>query len=213
MHSVIDKATAAAGSRKRRPRRHEADLRALILDAAREEFLRNGYAATTTRAIATRADVSESLLFRYFGPKATLFDHVMFDPFVDLLNRYFLSQAHSADPATHETQTERLLVDVVRYLRANPMLARSLVEVQSESGSPVVLKRLDDYFTGARQTLSQLYPDHDELPVRELDMRLGFGMILGTAVFADWLLPMSPTDEELARAFSRVITQGIRPLD
>lgn len=199
--------------RKRRARRSESELRKLILKAAREAFGRYGYAATTTRAIAIRADVSESLLFRYFGTKAAMFDQVVFGPFVELIDHYFSSQAVSADALTHETQTKRLLVDLVGYLRENPMLARSLVEVQAEAEAPLILGRLESYFKRARDTLAQLYPGQDELPVRDLDMRLGFGMILGAGVFADWLLPMNPSADELAEAIGRVISHGIRPID
>lgn len=197
---------------KRRARRSEAELRVRILEAARAAFGQQGYAATTTRAIAIAADVSESLLFRYFGTKAAIFDQVVFGPFVELIDRYFTSQTASADTGTHEAQTQRLLVDLVGYLHKHPTLVRSLVEVQSEAGTPIILGRLDSYFAKARDTLAQLYPGQD-VPVRDIDMRLGFGMILGAAAFADWLLPSNPTVDQLAQAIGRVISHGLRPID
>ncbi len=50
-----------------------ARTRERILVAARREFARAGFAATTVRAIATSAAVSPNLITRYFGGKEGLF--------------------------------------------------------------------------------------------------------------------------------------------
>lgn len=197
---------------RRRPRREASTLRAAILDAARHEFLSHGYAATTTRAIAERADVSESLLFRYFGPKAALFDLVAFGPLTELMDRLVRSQAATTDPDCHRAHTRALLLEVVRYLRANPGLVRALAEVRSEPGSPSPFHRLDDYFTRARATVAQRDPRFTVSATVNLDMRMGFGMILGSVLFADWLLPdRDAPSEVLVDAIVRIITNGITP--
>jgi AcrR family transcriptional regulator len=49
------------------------DTRADILDAARAEFARAGYASTSLRAIARRAGVDPALVHHYFDDKVTLF--------------------------------------------------------------------------------------------------------------------------------------------
>lgn len=59
--------------------RDGARTRQQVLDAARHLFLENGYHATTTRAIARSADVSDALLYRYFPSKRDLFDAVIDD--------------------------------------------------------------------------------------------------------------------------------------
>jgi AcrR family transcriptional regulator len=46
---------------------------ALLLDAAREEFGRAGYAGASLGAIATRAGVSKALILTYFGSKDGLY--------------------------------------------------------------------------------------------------------------------------------------------
>jgi len=48
------------------------DTRALILDAARDALAEDGYARTTTRAIADRAGVQLSLVHYHFGTKQQL---------------------------------------------------------------------------------------------------------------------------------------------
>jgi AcrR family transcriptional regulator len=63
----------AAPSRRSRPKPHgKEQVVAAILDAAELEVLEHGPAATTTRAIAERADVNQALIFRHFGTKAEL---------------------------------------------------------------------------------------------------------------------------------------------
>ena len=48
-----------------------------ILDAALKIFAEKGYRGATTRAIATKADVNDSTLFRKFQTKKNLFSSVM----------------------------------------------------------------------------------------------------------------------------------------
>jgi TetR/AcrR family transcriptional regulator len=50
-----------------------AQRRALIVDAARELFGRNGYNGTTTDQIATAAGISQPYVVRMFGTKEALF--------------------------------------------------------------------------------------------------------------------------------------------
>lgn len=54
---------------KRRPQRDKAAVRERVLDAAFTEFVRNGYAATSTLDIATRARVSKRELYALVGNK------------------------------------------------------------------------------------------------------------------------------------------------
>ena len=51
----------------------DADTRGAILDAARAEFLEQGYTAATIRAIARRAKVDPALVYHYFADKPTLY--------------------------------------------------------------------------------------------------------------------------------------------
>ena len=55
-------------------RRDAAATRQLLLDAARQRFAREGYAATTVREIADDAGVNVALISRYFESKEGLFE-------------------------------------------------------------------------------------------------------------------------------------------
>ncbi|MGW3917314.1 TetR/AcrR family transcriptional regulator [Streptomyces sp. NPDC005070] len=48
--------------------------RAVILDAARRRFAAHGFERTTIRAVAADADIDPSMVMRYYGNKAQLFD-------------------------------------------------------------------------------------------------------------------------------------------
>ena len=51
--------------------------RRALLEAATEVFAEHGYEAALTKEIARRAGCSESLLFRYFGDKQGIFEHIV----------------------------------------------------------------------------------------------------------------------------------------
>jgi AcrR family transcriptional regulator len=55
------------------PRMHLAERRRLLVEAAISEFALNGYAGTTTDAIARRAGISQPYVVRLFGTKRALF--------------------------------------------------------------------------------------------------------------------------------------------
>ncbi|MCX4429704.1 TetR/AcrR family transcriptional regulator [Streptomyces mirabilis] len=55
------------------PRRSDR-TRTVILEAARRRFATHGFERTTIRAIAADADIDPSMVMRYYGNKAHLFD-------------------------------------------------------------------------------------------------------------------------------------------
>jgi AcrR family transcriptional regulator len=64
-------------ARRSGPRGPEADLRSVILDAARPLFAERGYRDTTMRAVAQAAGVDVALVAYYFGNKEGLFAESM----------------------------------------------------------------------------------------------------------------------------------------
>jgi len=63
---------------KREPRRRDpAKTQARILDAAFALFSSQGYAKTGMREVAEKAEVATSLVVRYFGTKAALFEQAL----------------------------------------------------------------------------------------------------------------------------------------
>ena len=62
-------------------RRPSEQIRALLLEAASEEFAHRGYARATMRTIAQRARVSLSVLYRHFENKEQLYLASLMSPF------------------------------------------------------------------------------------------------------------------------------------
>ena len=76
--------TAAKTSIDRRCRgrpqlRPDDETRQIIYEAARQEFAANGYAATSTEAVARRAGISTKTLYRLVPNKAALFEGMIAD--------------------------------------------------------------------------------------------------------------------------------------
>jgi AcrR family transcriptional regulator len=59
--------------------------RAALLELARRTFIASGYHATTTRAIAEAAGISEALVLKHFRTKEDLFRAAVVQPFFELL--------------------------------------------------------------------------------------------------------------------------------
>ena len=81
------------------PRRSAADAaltRIALLDSARLCFVADGYAATTTQAIAARAGCSQSALFHHFADKTEIFEQVV----AEAVKQYDLGVREAAIAAT-----------------------------------------------------------------------------------------------------------------
>jgi AcrR family transcriptional regulator len=61
--------------------------RAKLLELSRNTFITHGYHATTTRAIAEEAGISETLVLKHFRSKEELFRAAVVQPFFELLDR------------------------------------------------------------------------------------------------------------------------------
>jgi AcrR family transcriptional regulator len=125
------------------PRRNAAATQARLLAAAREQFLRHGYRATSLRAIAAQAGVDVMLIKRYFGSKEQLF-------------------AEATDISDNVEAVRRAADDVVgramieRVLGARRDVDAPLFALLRSSGDPAVVARLNDQLeTGLTANLSR----------------------------------------------------------
>lgn len=106
------------GGRAGRARRRSSEqVRGLILTAARELFEAEGYGGASTRAIAERAGVSTTVLFRHYGSKRALYDRVM--------GREPAAEPGARLPDRDEERTRELLLDAARQLFSAQGYART----------------------------------------------------------------------------------------
>jgi AcrR family transcriptional regulator len=79
--------------------RHKTSLRRQILDAAREMFARDGYAAVSMRKLAERIEYSPTAIYLHFEDKDDLFRAVCDETFAGLVKRLAKQRRElAADP-------------------------------------------------------------------------------------------------------------------
>ncbi len=95
----IERGDASRRCRGRPQVRSDEETRALILEAAGQEFQANGYEATCIADVAEHAGVSTKTLYRLIPTKADLFANVIEDRIGRFVLEYDLSRLDSLDAA------------------------------------------------------------------------------------------------------------------
>jgi AcrR family transcriptional regulator len=80
-----------------RKERQKEELKAKILQIARELFIEKGYESTSIRNIAEKIEYSPTTIYLYFKDKDDIF-YALHQEGFRLLNQYFMVLAHVADP-------------------------------------------------------------------------------------------------------------------
>jgi AcrR family transcriptional regulator len=179
----------------RRPRRPAAERRRQILAAARTLFAERGYHATTTRDLATAADINDALLYRYFPDKQAILAAL-----VDEAIAVF--QALPKPPAQAQLPLDELLqligTGFVHTIRANLDLVTILItEQHALAGDTRFVAFIDDAATrlgrlidDASQHDASSQPDPQGYPRREegyLTARAYFGALIAFVLLQDQL--------------------------
>ena len=166
----------------------------LLQDAA-AIFAERGYAATTTKEIAKRSGIAESLLFFHFPTKEELFTRAIFEPFlttVEALTGDWDRIEWEAHPLPDTIRT--FVTKLYDWMQADRPLLIAMIHssILGDDAGPTLpharseLKRLFDRIEienlKARQAhgLAPLDPP--------LAIRATFGTLLAFTVLGDWLL-------------------------
>ena len=197
----------------KRTRRSRDDILGRIVQAAREEFKRSGFAGATTAAIARNADVTEAQLFRYFGSKSNLFRETVFKPidqhFMHFVNQHMPEIRKAASVAA---MTDLYATELQRFIRENSGILASLVVAQtyeSETAHPAI-DSLHTYFDRCAALMSLRLKGRTKVDPK-LTVRVVFGAVLASVMFKDWLFPAGlATDEEITTAVNDFIKEGSR---
>lgn len=189
------------GERLRRRRRTREDVTERSCHATRELFALRGYHGPTTREIARQADVSETLLFRFYGSKAGLFEFV-YQPFNQLIDDFIANRTASSNPQADE---EDLFSAVYELFETNERLFSALLTAremqESEGGGPPFMGLVPFFKAGTHEQL-QKYAEAGQAPSFDADigLRLGFGMMAASVLLREWLFPegMAARDQNVA---------------
>jgi len=195
------------------------------VDAARELFAERGYAGTSTREIASRAKVSEALLFRHFGTKARLFDETIIQPFRDFVGGFVESwEQYSAEDRTVEETCHDFVNGLYQLLHQHREIVVALtvahaydIDIVGGDGAGVgtelsdVLSRLEGLVNAEieRRDLHGLDPP--------LSVRVTVGMVMAMALLDEWLFPgpRRPSQARLVKEMTMYMAHGVasRPGD
>ena len=119
----------------RRKRRSTQEVVDRIIDAAFLEFGENGYASTTTAAIARRADVAEALIFTHFATKANLFRKAVFKPLDDHFSNFIATHADVTNEEMRARESRAYVSDLVSFVQRHSGMFKSLVVNEAFGGN------------------------------------------------------------------------------
>ena len=152
-------AAASSGATRRTP----DEVRRLLLESARALFAEKGYAGTSTREIAARAGVSETLLFRHFGVKAKLFERAVLDPINEFVHRYVEEwKSRPIEDHTAEAVAYAYVEGFFRLLTEHRQLVLALIAAGAFESMPELI---------AASPLSQLMDELELVATREAEAR------------------------------------------
>jgi AcrR family transcriptional regulator len=178
-------------------------------------FAERGFAAATTKEIARLADVSETLLFRYYGDKATLFSEVVTEPFQKLMDDFVQRNPDPKLAGTHQEDTRRFTRQVFELFEANEEMFRALMAgprmSEGNDGTPG-FAGLSAFFRDAVDQVNARYAAAGMEPPFDLriGVRLGFGMIASSVLMREALFPDRPPDRDaLIHALEELVARSL----
>jgi len=199
----------------RRERRTTAEVEQLMLDSAQYLFSTQGYAGTSFRSIADRADVAESVLYRKFKTKAALFDLTIVEPFRQVIAGY--AENYGTRPPAdwdNETLARDFIETLYDFLIEHRQLGRALVNAflidapgteRLQSPFDEVLKKVEQVgsVAGDATSLQGLDPP--------ITVRVLTGMTLSMALLDDLFFPADgprPDRERVVNEMVALCTYG-----
>lgn len=204
-------------TRGRPPLRSDEETRALIIEAARQEFFASGFAATNMEAVARQAGVSTKTVYRLFPDKAGLFEAMVTDRIDRFASAFSLRSCEGKD-------IEALLVKAL-LICAELVLNEEVVALQrtmlAESDRfPEIAEMF--YSKAMRRTIAVLAEWLRAQAMRGLievdDAEIAAGMLLGmlayqpqrAAMFGHQALPTGDELERHAQACAALFLRGCR---
>jgi AcrR family transcriptional regulator len=170
--------------------------RRLLLEAARALFAEKGYSGASTREIADRAGVSETMLFRHFGSKANLFEIAAVAPFTAFMKQYVDDYRHrehgDRTPLEEGRGFYRGLFTVLHGERELLMALRAASQFDQ-----VLARDIGTQLRAAFTEILELFEEVVGSEIRERELRsvdcaatvrVMVGMTLSLALFDDWLM-------------------------
>jgi AcrR family transcriptional regulator len=199
-----------------RARAHRrGDARQAILDTAHELFTGNGYEATSVRDVAAAAEVSEALVYRYFGNKRELFDASVTESYRRYIAEFREQWSRMGAGVRNEEVVDRYVRGLYQVVVNNSALLLAVssadrfgtAEVQHAGVLAAEVHRLAELVAG----------EAAERGVQDVDLEMAVacttGLVLAMGLLDNLLFApggQHPAPERLLREMSRFAAAGVR---
>jgi AcrR family transcriptional regulator len=204
--------------RTRRPRRSKEEIIDRLLEAAGDEFERNGYMGTKTATIARKAAVAEALIFSHFGSKAKLFHDSIFKPLDRQLQEFCATHlVEAGNTEKFRADTRQYILELHRFIGSHSKMFRSLLAAQLYATDNVQglsdVEGLQNYFSHAVAMAMRHLRGKPRVHPKLL-ARISFAALLSCVIFRDWLFPEElASEDEMRDAISAFIMDGLNTND
>jgi AcrR family transcriptional regulator len=195
---------AAHRPRRGRGRRPAAEVRADVLDAAGALLLDRGMGTFTIEAVAERAGVSKTTIYKWWPSKGALaldgyfhaVESVLAFPESDDVEADLTAQLRAFVRILTETPAGRVIAELIGQAQTDPELSAALLERYSGPRRELAVRRMR-----RAQTEGQLRSDID--PEILVDQLWG-------ACYHRLLMPSLPVTEEFATNLIANLLRGVR---
>jgi len=168
------------------------ERRVTVLAAAITEFARNGYAGTSTEAIAARAGISQPYLFRLFGTKKELFV-ATFDLVV---SRIINDLTAASEGLEGQEAIEAMGTAYIELMQDPEVLQVQLHGFAAAPGDPDIARTARRTFEELQRMVSERAQISDE----EMQKFFAMGMLINVAAAIDLLSVPDPWAQNLCHA-------------
>ena len=174
---------------QRRARRSTEEIRARLVDAARELFTEKGYEATTTRDICRRSQVAQTQLFHNFGSKEGIYEAAFITPLVELVSKYITEFADARARATLDESISVLVNGLFDIASANRTVL--LTALCRSALAPDPQAAPSDLLDHIAQTLHQMEVIDEPPPGIDVPAAIvtTAGMVFGVVLLEEMLFP------------------------
>jgi AcrR family transcriptional regulator len=175
-------------------RRSSQEVHDRLIDAARALFTEHGYAATT-KEIAARAEVSETLIFRRFGSKAELFRATVVEAFGEFVEEFVARWEADPVDAVIEDISTSYFEGLYRMARENRRLLRTLMTGSEIADATLreVSEAMSRHFANSLGRVQRVVRIGGAARGYRFDEPVSIAasaaMVISLAVYDDWFLP------------------------
>jgi AcrR family transcriptional regulator len=189
-----------------------------LLTAAREIFAERGYKGTSTRDIAERAGVTEVMIFRHFGTKASLFQEAVVAPFTSFIQEYLVDyrgREHGVRSPYEEGLD--LYTGFFEVLHGEREVLLALMSARQFDDLPVEASaQVDAAFADVLSVIEEVVGNESvERGFSGFDLgptvRVMFAMVLSVALHGDWMgLHKDAAYRQVIEAMTTLTVRGLQ---